>query len=541
MDIDKLRQRALSTPRFDRMLADYAAAEHDRFLAKEARDNASRGSKRLGENTQEWLAVYWYATLVLAREGDFEAYMLYLEKNRNPAERFYMPRRAQLQPAVKVIQDLLDDRLDEGYISMPPRVGKTTLLMFLLTYVIALRPDSSNLYSAFSDFITNAMYAGVLEVIRDPTTYAWQEIFPQAKIAFTNAKDETLDIERSKRYHSLTARSLYGTLNGACDCNGFLIADDLLSGVEEALNPDRLSKAWILTDNNLLARCKQGAKKLFVGTRWATKDPAGIRMSMLDENTDFRSLRWESINMPALNEKDESNFDYKFGVGFNTDFYKQRRASFESVGDEASWLAQYMGQPIDRIGTLIQPEDIRTYNGELPEIEPDAILEACDVAWGGGDYLCSMVGYVYGSEVYIPSILFTKADKYVTRPLVADQIEKFGVRRAQFEKNNGGDEFREWVSNELASRGYHSTITSKAAPTNVGKTQRILERAPEIREFYFLEPALRDADYRLFMANLLSYSIEGKNKHDDAPDCAAQLASMVNVRTVRARVLKRRF
>lgn len=131
------------------------------------------------------------------------------------------------------------------------RVGKTTLVLFFVTWIIGRNDEMSNLYSAFSDIITNAFYRGVLEVIQDPYTYTWSDVFPNSKVKETNAKDETININRKKRYPSLTCRSLYGTLNGACDCNGFLISDDLLGDIEEALNKDRLVAAWSKVDNVL--------------------------------------------------------------------------------------------------------------------------------------------------------------------------------------------------------------------------------------------------------------------------------------------------
>ena len=110
---------------------------------------------------------------------------------------------------------LVDGSLDELFLSMPPRVGKTTMLMLFMTWLVGRDPERSNLYSAYSDVITSAFYNGCLEIINDPMTYLWHDVFPAAKIVSTNAKDETFKIDRKKRYPSLTCRSLYGTLNGA--------------------------------------------------------------------------------------------------------------------------------------------------------------------------------------------------------------------------------------------------------------------------------------------------------------------------------------
>lgn len=168
-------------------------------------------------------------TLLFEAPYLLDSYLQYLEINRNPEERFYLPRRKVLLKVVNSLQKLVDDELDELFIAMPPRVGKTTLLLFFVTWIIGKYDELSNLYSAYSDIITNAFYKGVLEIVQDPYTYTWSEIFPNAKVKETNAKDETININRKKRYPSLTCRSLYGTLNGACDCEGFLISDDLIA------------------------------------------------------------------------------------------------------------------------------------------------------------------------------------------------------------------------------------------------------------------------------------------------------------------------
>lgn len=466
-------------------------------------------------------------TLLFEAPHVFDSYMLYLEKNRRPNERFYKPRRKKLKIVVDAIQALVDDELDELFIAMPPRVGKTTLIMFALTWIIGRNSELANLYSAYSDVITAAMYSGILEVINDAYTYTWHEIFPDSKIVATNAKDEIINIDRKKRYPSLTCRSLYGTLNGACDCNGFLVSDDLIGGIEEALNKDRLASAWFKVDNNLIPRAKEQAKKLWVGTRWSIADPAGVRMDLLEHDAAYTTVRYRIINMPALDlVNDESNFEYDYGVGFSTDYYRQRRASFERNNDMASWNAQYMQEPIERDGTLFCPDDLRYYNGILPSDEPDRIFMAVDPAFGGGDFCSAPVCFQYGNDCYIPDVVFDAGDKKITQPKIVEVILKHKIQAARFEANNGGEDYQETVEKKLREKNYRLNITSKRAKTTVRKEQRIFDKAPEIREFYFLEASKRTKEYNQFMNNLFAFKITGKNKNDDAPDSLAMLVEM---------------
>lgn len=459
----------------------------------------------------------------------FDSYCWYLEINRPLEEQFYLPRRKTLKKVADFLQKLVDDELDEVFVSMPPRTGKTTILLFFMTWIMGRDSELSNLYSAYSDNITDTFYDGIMEIITDPYTYTWNEIFPHCKIAGQNAKTETIDINRRKRYASLTCRSIRGTLNGACDCNGFLIADDLISGIEEALSKDRLMTAWNNVDNNLIPRAKEKTKFIWVGTRWSVLDPIGIRLDLLENDTHFKNVRWDSINLPALDEKGESNFDYSFDKGFSTEKFEQRRASFERNNDMASWLAQYMGEPIEREGTLFLPKDMKYFDGKLPNEVPDRVFMVVDVAFGGGDFLSAPIVYQYGDDIYIKDWVFDNGEKNITMDKLETAIKRSGVKSANFERNNGGDEYMELFEERLEKSGYRDChFTSSPAPNTKRKETRIFEHAPEIREFYFLEEGKRDKDYDLAMQNLFSFRVVGrKNKNDDAPDSLAMVCDYI--------------
>lgn len=535
--IDSLKSSDLRNVRNIQALFDMARNTNDMGLCKFAREKAQimaeQGSSEAYELVRE--------TYLWAAPNDFDSYLIYLEWNRKPEEKFYLPRRFRLLEAVKSLQMLADDELDELCLSMPPRVGKSSLLLFFVTWLIGRDSERSNLYSAYSDTITQAFYSGVLEILNDPKTYLWHDVFPAAKIVSTNAKNETINIDRNKRYASLTCRSLYGTLNGACDCNGFLISDDLISGIEEALNKDRLVGAWQKVDNNLIARAKGQAKILWIGTRWSMIDPIGLRVDLIENSDKFKTRRYKIINIPALNEHDESNFDYMYGVGFTTEEYHRRRASFERNNDMASWLAQYMGEPIERDGAVFSPDDFRYYNGNLPDGEPDRIFAACDPAWGAGDYVAMPVCYKYGNDLYVADVVYDNGDKRVTQPLVAKKVIEHNVAALQIEANKTTEEYAEGVDKILHDSGKKINLTTKTASRTVGgKQQRIFDKAPDIRErMIFLENGKRRKDYQLFMQNVFSFKVIGKNKNDDAPDSLCMAIEMDASTGVRTQIIDR--
>ena len=487
-----------------------------------------------------WFDLYT-RTLLFDAKRSFDCYMLYMEIDRKPEERFYLPRRKILKQAVDAMQSLADGELDELFISQPPRTGKTTLLTFFATWLMGRDPQKSNLYSAYSDIITSAFFSGVLEIMNDAVTYKWQDVF-NVPIKNKNAQLEIVDVGRRKRYPSLTCRSLYGTLNGACDCSGLLMSDDLIGGIEEALNKDRLIAAWSKVDNNLIPRAKESAKILWVGTRWSMADPAGIRMSLLEEDERFADRRYKIINLPALNEKDQSNFDYDYGVGFSTKFYRQRRASFEHNNDMASWSAQYMGQPIEREGTLFTPDGFRYYNGDLPDEEPDRKFMAVDPAFGGGDFVAGPIAYQYGNDIYITDVVYSNEAKNITQPMIAEKAVKHCLNALQIEANKMTIAYKEGVESLLKAKNYRLNMTTKPAPPTTSKEQRIFDKAPDIRErCIFLEPGKRSKEYDQFMQNVFLFKIAGKNKHDDAPDSLAMLMDMASHTGGAYTVFKRPF
>lgn len=417
----------------------------------------------------------------------------------------------------------------------------TTLLMFFITWVMGRDSERSNLYSAYSDTITSAFYNGILEILNDPTTYLWRDVFPSAKIASTNSKNETINIDRNKRYASLTCRSLYGTLNGSTDADGMLISDDLLSGIEEALNKDRLVTVWGKVDNNLLSRAKGSAKILWCGTRWSLTDPIGLRIDTISNNNNFASRRFKIINMPALDENDESNFDYEYQKGFSSELYRERRASFERNNDMASWLAQYMGEPIERDGAVFSPDDFRYFNGVLPSGEPDRIFMAVDSSWGGGDYTASPVCAKYGNDIYVIDVVYDNNDKRITQRIVADKAIEHNVAAIQVEATKMTASYAEGVEEVLNSLGRKLNITTKTTTqTKGGKQQRIFDKAPDIRErMIFLENGKRSKAYQLFMQNVFSFKMVGKNKNDDAPDSLCMAIEMDQTTSVRPMIMQR--
>ena len=457
--------------------------------------------------------------LLAAAPYDLDSYMLFVEWNREPKKKFYAPRRKQLRPVVQAIQDLADDKLDLLAVSMPPGTGKSTLAIFYLTWLAGKYPDSPILTGSHSNSWVRGAYDECLRIMDKNGEYLWSEVFPDVEVSSTNAKDCRIDLGKRKRFETLEFTSI-GTGNaGLYRAMQLLYCDDLVSGIEVALSKDRLDKLWEIYNTDLRQR-KQGAKckELHVATRWSIADVVGRLEAEYGESD--RAL---FINLPALDENDESNFDYPYGVGFSTKFYHEQR----EIMEEASWRALYMGIPVEREGVLFSRDELRRYY-ELPDGEPDSIIAVCDTKDRGADYFFMPVGYQYGPDFYIDAVICDNGNPDVVEPRLAKLLIERNVHLARFESNQAGGRIATSVQAKVKEAGGRCKITTKYTTSN--KETKIIVNSPWVKEHcLFKDDSVikNDKEYRRFLQFLCGYTMSGKNKFDDVPDGMSQFAEFV--------------
>ena len=134
----------------------------------------------------------------------------YLEKKREPRERFYMPRRKQFLKIglMDAIQGMIDDKYDILCVSLIPGAGKTTVEKMLNALVAGWFPRDFNLFYSHSGDITRMYYDGVYDICTNSDEYTWNEIFPNLSVTSTNAKMEQFNIGKYKPFPSVQCTSV---------------------------------------------------------------------------------------------------------------------------------------------------------------------------------------------------------------------------------------------------------------------------------------------------------------------------------------------
>ena len=450
-----------------------------------------------------------------ARES-FHLCLLAVEWNRDPDKKFYPPRKMVLRQVVQALQELEEGKLDLLAVSMPPGSGKTTLAIFYLTWIAGRHPEEPSLTGSHSNSFVRGVYDECLRIFDQNGDYLWQEVFPETHVVNTNAKDCRIDLGKRKRFETLQFTSI-GTGNaGLYRAMHLLYCDDLVSGIEVALNKERLDKLWETYTTDLRQR-KIGdhCGELHIATRWSVHDVIGRLEAMYGD-----SPRARFIVLPAMDANDESNFDYAYGVGFNTQFYRQQR----DIMDDASWRALYQNEPIEREGLLYHQDELRRYF-ELPAGDPDGIISICDTKDKGTDYAFLPVAYVYGQNYYIDDCICDNGLPEIVDARLADILVRHKVHQSRFESNSAGGRVAEKVQQLVKDKGGITHITTKYTTAN--KETKIIVNSAWVKEHcLFRDESLykKNSEYGKMVNMLCSYTMAGKNKNDDVPDGMAMLA-----------------
>lgn len=464
--------------------------------------------------------------LLEAQNKVVDSFFRYIEHKREPKERFYMPRRKQFLKIglIDALQGMIDDKYDILCISLIPGAGKTTIEKFFNAAVIGWYPKDFNLFYSHSGDITRMYYDGMYDIVTNADEYAWNEIFPDLQVTSTNAKMEQFNVGKYKPFPSVQCTSVGSKNAGKVRASKFLLVDDMIGGIEEALNPMILEKLWSKYSVDARQRKIQdtdgkNCKEIHIATRWSVQDVIGRIQNMYVGNPRVKVIAVPDID-PATGQ---SNFDYEFS-GFDVEFF----ADQQLLMDEISYKCLYKQEPIEREGLLFPDDKIRRYLN-LPHGTPELITAQCDTKGKGTDYFVLPVLQKYGDDYYcIDCVCDNTADYELQYENASNILVNNEVQECEFERNAGGDRVAMEVNKRVESKGWICNITD--TPTETNKEARIFQCSSWIlQHVIFKDQSLYrpNEPYGIMMSLLKQYSISGKKQLDDVPDVFSNFAIRV--------------
>ncbi len=497
------------------------------------------------DNDEEYpLIDKWYKTLKIESYYDFESFMFYMERKRHYSKRFYFPRRHTLKMVVNDLQDL-ENRIIKFYgLSMPSRVGKSTICIFFLAWVSLRRPNSHSAMGGHSGILAKGFYKELMNLFTteeytfSELFYYWNPEYAKKPLVTDKSADEfTITLGNPDRFATVTCRGIDGTWTGAVDVSkdGYLYVDDLVRDREHSLSPMRMENTYQEYLNKMVDRKNDGARELMVGTLWNVLDPLERMRKQYENDPQYRFRR-----IPALDENDESNFDYEIN-GFSTAYYRDMREKL----DKAEWMAKFMQKPYVREGLLFPDNELRFFNGDFDEgleNKERKVIALCDPAFGGADNLSMPVCADFGGKQrYIIDWVYKKGTQAVTVPLIVAAIKKHYITELHIEQNAGGKLMTDSIKTEMKKQNvYFCRIIPYYANTKLPKEEKIKgysDRAKEIfiflisRQYLAIDDRptyIRTKMYQDAMNEFTMYTSEGKNPHDDASDSITQLAMVID-------------
>lgn len=471
----------------------------------------------------EIIEKFYSVLLIEAQNKVVDSFFRYIEHKREPKERFYMPRRKQFLKIglVDALQGMIDDKYDILCISLIPGAGKTTIEKFFNAAIIGWYPKDFNLFYSHSGDITRMYYDGMYDIVTNADEYAWNEIFPNLSVTNTNAKMEQFNVGKYKPFPSVQCTSVGSKNAGKVRASKFLLVDDMIGGIEEAMNPMILDKLW----NKYAVDARQrkiqdttghNCKEIHIATRWSVHDVIGRIQNMYEGNS-----RVKVIAVPDIDPiTGESNFDYEFS-GFDVAFFEDQQL----LMDDISYKCLYKQEPIEREGLVFPDDKIRRYLN-LPHGEPDIITAQCDTKGKGTDYFVLPILQKYGDDYYcVDCVCDNTADYEMQYENAANAIVNNGVQECEFERNAGGDRVAMEVNKRVEAKGWICNITD--TPTETNKEARIFQCSNWIMQhIIFKDQSLYTPKepYGVMMSLLKRYSVSGKKQLDDVPDVFSNFA-----------------
>lgn len=408
----------------------------------------------------------------------------------------FFKKRPFMKDIADSFQDIEEGKIKSLSVSLPPRAGKSYITTLFCAWTLGRNPSESVMRNTCTATLYLKFSYDVRNVVKSDQ---FKDVFPDIRLSDDKSNLNGWNTNHAKMV-SYFGAGVGGTIIGF-GASKVAITDDLYRGMEDALSDtvnDRIHQWKEATHDS---RFESGCARIDIGTRWTRDDVIGRSTEQKEYD--------KQIIVPAMNEAGESFCE---DVMTTAEYQSKKKKIMPEI-----WSAEYMQQPVDIEGRLFSGLKKMSFS-EFKQIESkiDGTIAFCDVADQGKDYTAFAIAALIDKELFIVDYLFSRDNTDITIPLIADKLNKWNVLYCRVESNSMGAMFSRYLQKETSTKilQVHNT-TNKI-------TRIIMQSSFLINNCIFVTNETQDCIQ--FLDNVESFSKEGKNKHDDAPDCLSGLA-----------------
>lgn len=425
--------------------------------------------------------------------NDFWEFCKYYDKD------FFL-KRPFLKKVADAFMKVESGEIKSLSVSLPPRGGKSYITSLFCAWALGRNPTESVMRNTCTATLFQKFSYDVRQIVKSEK---FALVFPHVELSSDKANLQGWNTNQSRQVGYFGA-GVGGTIIGF-GATMLAITDDLYRGIEDALSDVTNDRILQWKEGTHDSRLERNCKKIDIGTRWSTADVIGKNV----QNNEYDL----SIIVPALDENEKSFCEDVMST-------EQYMAIRKRINPEI-WSAEYMQEPVDMKGRLFSNlRYIEKSDFDLIRNKASGSIAYIDVSDAGNDYTAMAVATIIDKVVYISDYVFNKGNTDVTIPICAERLNRLNVNICRVESNSMGAVF-----GRLLQQKARKTRILKVHNTQNKITRIIMQSSTIINSFVFVKHDTNE--YHQFMANLLSFSKEGKNKNDDSPDCLAGLSMLL--------------
>lgn len=341
-------------------------------------------------------------------------------------------------------------------------------------------------------------------------TIQFRDIFPGVNVSKKDAAADMWSLDGSP-VPSYLATSPGGTATGV-GCTS-MIVDDLVKNSLEAYSDtimDNLAE-WFF--DTMMSRLEgNNWKVICIMQRWSTKDLAGLLLDAFD---------CEHVDYPAYTLDNNGNKVFLCPDVLDEKSYREKTHKMSPhIAD-----AVYLQKPVDIQGRLYR--DFNEYKVNELKLSPEEyVYSVTDTADKGADSLVTIIYVEREGIAYVLDIYMSDSPMEITERAVAEMHDKWQVKIAFVEANNGGRGFARNVRRMMKQRD--CVFLDEMQTGN--KEARIITSAGWVQNYVWFPEGYK-ARWENFYTETMSYNSKAKNEHDDAVDALAYVYALCTRQT----------